>query len=266
MLLQTARTCCRGELPATAESTGGIKWHNIRQKYPGLQKRPITFSAATITEGASSRVKPWTSQTMGGGGSPQAPQPASLLQRCRAPGWLLLLPAHGSTREMLKYQQGGIHGRDGMQTETPQHYLQKGKWSLLSFRWSVCIQDSSRENTFFQQANPRLLVASGKLKRPQRFFPHRVLIWIKYIEHVLIKSYILKYNGEHHTAWTSTNGVIPLAFSGGDVPQLREECKNRLSAETCHYVNFFPRKRSTILKRKAWRSLPSVILGVVFNV
>lgn len=92
-------------------------------------------------------------KTTGGVGSPQAPQPASVLQHCLPPNWLLLLPAHGSTGEMLKYQQGGIHGSNGMQTETPQHYLQNEKRSLLSFRWSVCIQDSSRENTEIHSSN-----------------------------------------------------------------------------------------------------------------
>lgn len=137
----------------------GTKCHNTRQKDPGLQKRPVTCSAPPLTQehrGSQQwgeAPKPWYRMRTGQSPSPWASLPSPGLPNPEL-GQLLLLPQPHSMGKMLKYQQGGIHGRDDMQTETTQYYLQYEKWSLLSFGSSVCIQYSSREEKTLKHILP----------------------------------------------------------------------------------------------------------------
>lgn len=48
---------------------------------------------------------------------------------------------------------------------------------------------------------------------------------------------MLKYSGEYHMTWTSANGMIPQASSGGCAIKLREGCKNRIFVGTFLYFH-----------------------------
>lgn len=96
-----------------------------------------------------------------------------------SPG-LLPPPPPGGTGEALKHRQGQfMEGTTCRQRHPSTVSKMKNGVYLASegvFAFNIAAERRKHGKVFFQQANPRLLTASGKLKYPQRFFPHRVLI------------------------------------------------------------------------------------------
>lgn len=106
-------------------------------------------------------------------GTRQSPSPWVNLP---SPG-MLLLPQPGSKGEMLKYQQRTSHQGTICRQRHPSTIFKMKNGVYLDLQ-GVFVGDITAErrehwNTFFQQANPRLLAASDTLKHPQRLFPHK---------------------------------------------------------------------------------------------
>jgi len=63
--------------------------------------------------------------------------------------------------------------------ETPQHYLQNEKWSLLSFGRSVCVHYSSREEKTLKYilptSKPQDIVSLWKIKISTEVYPSQAI-------------------------------------------------------------------------------------------
>lgn len=167
----------------------GIKCYKSHCKDPAAHKRPTTFSVPLLIH------EHWGSQQWGEALNPlyhtrtgQSLSPwASLPSPGRpAMGWVscschcLHLPAWGDAKigswginvEEMTCRQG--HPSIIFRMENDLCLASEGV-----FAYNLEGKRRKHWNTFFQQANSRLSTASGKLKHPQSFFPHRVVILIK---------------------------------------------------------------------------------------
>lgn len=98
--------------------------------------------------------------------SPWAPEPASLLQGCSAQGCVSCSYYGGDAKIPVgEFMEGMTSG----QRHPSSIFKMQNRVYLASegmFAHNIAAERRKHWNTFFQQANPRLLTASGKLKHP----------------------------------------------------------------------------------------------------
>lgn len=157
----------------------GIKCYRTHRKGPAVHKRPITFSVPPLIQ------EHWGSQQWGEAPNPlhhaRIGQSLSLWANlpspgCPATGWVSCSYHHLHPTAQADAQRGPgkfVEEVTCRQGHPSIIFKMKNGLRLPSegvFAYNLAGKRRKHWNTFFQQTNPRLSTASGKLKRPQ-FFP-----------------------------------------------------------------------------------------------